>query len=331
MTIAVTPVATHRGETVHEARLTSDSVALSLLSYGAVVRDWKVRDRTGTPRTVTLGFETFEPYPAHSRSFGVVAGRVANRIAEGRFTLDGERHALDRNEGRHHLHGGRAGFGQRLWAMAADGDTLHLTLTSADGDMGYPGRVAVTVDVTLADATVTFDMTAVPDRPTPVALAQHSYYALGGPTAEHVLMVDADRITATDRDNIPTGTLAAVAGTPLDFRTPRRVGDVPIDNNFCLNGRDRPAVAGAPAVTLEGEAMRLSLTTDRPGVQVYNAANMPPIPVPGLDGVRYGPFAGIALEAQDWPDAVNHPTFPSVIATPERPYRQTTRITITPR
>lgn len=323
--MSVRQIGSFEGEAVWEARLVSSAgVEVAVMSYGAAIRDWRVPDGSGVPQVVTLGFETFDPYPEHSRSFGIIAGRIANRVRNGRFTLNGRSYQLDRNKGPDHLHGGSRGLGRRLWSLEADETRARLTITSPDGEMGYPGGVDFTVEISLEGHTVTFDMTGVPDTPTPIALAQHSYYHLGGPVADHRLCVDADRVTVTDERNLPTGRLAAVAGTELDFRAPRRIGEQEIDHNFCLTGT-------SPAATLEGAAMRLALTTDRPGLQVFDAYDFPQIPVPGLEGRRYGPFAGVALEAQDWPDAVNHANFPDVIATPDRPYRQLTRVSIAPR
>lgn len=245
-------------------------------------------------------------------------------MREGRFELGGRTVRLDLNKGPDHLHGGSRGLGRRLWSLEADGRRARLSITSPDGEMGYPGTARIVVEIALDGHTVTFDMTGTVDEPTPLALAQHSYYHLGGRTADHRLMVAADRVTVTDERNVPTGALAEVAGTGLDFRTPRPIGETALDHNFCLDGT-------SPAATLEGEAMRLSLETDRPGLQVFDAFDFPEIPVPGLGGRRYGPFAGVALEAQDWPDSVNHDHFPDVIATPDRPYRQTTRVAIAPR
>lgn len=320
--MTVRRIGTHGGEPVLEARLASDAgVELAVMSWGAAVRDWRVPDASGAMRIVTLGFETFEPYPEHSRSFGIVAGRLANRVREGRFSLGGRTIQLDRNKGPDHLHGGGRGLGRRIWNLEADERRARLTITSPDGEMGYPGNVDFTVEIALDGHTVTFDMTGVPDEPTPIALAQHSYYHLGGPLSEHRLMVAADRVTVTDERNVPTGALAEVAGTDLDFRAPRRLGDTRLDDNFCLTG-------ASPAAVLESEAMRLELDTDRPGLQVFTADDFPEFPVPGLGGRRYGPRAGVALEAQDWPDSVNHDHFPDVVATPDRPYRQTTRVTI---
>ncbi|ORE95733.1 aldose 1-epimerase [Stappia sp. 22II-S9-Z10] len=313
----------HNGTPVLQATLVSDAATVSLISYGAAVQSWLVHGPNG-PMQATLGFDTFVPYPEWSRSFGVIAGRIANRVRDGRFHLDGVAYQLDQNEGRNHLHGGSEGLGNRLWSLESDGRAARLTYTSPDGHMGYPGTVHFTVDVVLDGPTLTFEMTGVPDRPTPIALAQHSYYNLGGPAAEHVLHILAQDMTVTDAANVSTGELAPVAGTEYDFLTPRPIGDMELDANFCLAER-------APAATLSGRDMTLVLSTDRPGLQAYNSVTLPQIPVPGLGGAMYGPFHAVALEAQDWPDAVNHDTFPSIIATPDRPYRQTTSITITPR
>ena len=315
----------HEGRPVHEAMLRSDAgVEVSLLSYGALVRDWRVPDRNERPRTVTLGFDTFEPYPQHSRSFGIIAGRVANRVRDGRFTLGGQTYQLVRNDGGNHLHGGSVGLGRRVWTMEADDAHARLTIDSADGEMGYPGKVRFIVEVRLEGFALSFTMRGEPDRATPIALAQHSYYALGGDPRAHELTVAARRVTATDERNVATGEVVDVDGTRYDFRSPRPVGSGKIDINYCLDRCD-------PAAVLVGETMRLTLTTDRPGLQVYNAHDMPIIPVPGLGGARYAPYAGIALEAQDWPDALNNAHFPKIIATPDAPYEQRTTVTIAPR
>lgn len=315
---------THPDGPVHQATLRSSAAEVDVLSYGAILRDWRVADAGGALRTITLGFDSFEPYLANPRSFGIVAGRIANRVRNASFTLGGTTYHLDANEPPHHLHGGSRGLGRQLWALEADERRARLTVTSPDGEMGYPGSVRFAVEITLDGPTLTFDMTGTPDEPTPVSLAQHSYYNLtGGPTvAGHTLWAAADRTTATDAELIPTGAIVPLEGD-RDFRTPRPVDAVPLDLNLCLTDND-------PAANLEGGGLRLTLSTDQPGLQVYNGHNMTDVTAPGLGGRRYGPYAGLALEAQHWPDAVHHPQFPSVIATPERPYRQTTRITVAP-
>lgn len=315
----------HPDGPVHQATLASDVAEVDILSYGAILRDWRVKTPTGW-RTVTLGFDTFEPYLANPRSFGIVAGRVVNRIRGARFTLDGVEHRLEENRPPHHIHGGSNGIGKRLWTMEATSKGVRLTIDSEDGDMGYPGHARITVDFRLDGAALTFDMTGEVDRPGPISLAQHSYYNLSGAQTveDHVFQVPASRRTALDDAFVATGALVDVA--PYDARTPRRVGTQPLDLNYCLD----PRPADEPAGRVSAGGLALTLHTDQPGLQVYNAFNMTDVGAPGLGGRHYGAFAGLALEAQHWPNAVHHPHFPSVIARPGAPYRQTTTVTIAP-
>ncbi|MEM0906677.1 MAG: aldose epimerase family protein [Pseudomonadota bacterium] len=317
-------IATHEGRDVRQAILRDGEVSVTFLSFGAILSDWRVPDRRGVAQSVTLGFDQFAPYRDSDRAFGIIAGRVANRIKNARFPFEGTVVEVDRNLGEHHIHGGALGLGRQHFDLEADASTARLTLKSPDGAMGYPGNVDFTFDIALKGHTLTFDLKAVPDRPTPVALAQHSYFRLGAPAQEHVMTIHAANTTALDEALIPTGAIVPVEGTALDFRAPRTIGDTQIDRNFCLDQKD-------PAVVLETEAYALTLRTDRPGLQVYNGFNFPTFDVAGHDGIHYGPYPGIALEAQDFPDALNNPSFPSIIVTPDRPYRQVTSITITPK
>ncbi|MEM8550818.1 MAG: aldose epimerase family protein [Pseudomonadota bacterium] len=321
--MTITTVGTIGDRTVKQATLSSGDATVTILSYGAILRDWRVTGPDGVARSVTLGFADLTPYAANIKSFGIVAGRIANRVRDARFTLDGAVHHLDVNHGRDHLHGGAEGLGKQHYLMGADGASARLIHESPDGAMGYPGNVTFTFDITLKGHTLTFDLRAVPDRPTPIALAQHSYYRLGAPLAEHRLTIAADTVTSVDARNIPTGAFTPVAGGPLDFRTARTLGNAELDHNFCLTGAD-------PAAVLETELYRLTLSTDRPGLQAYSAYNFPRFTDQGHDGAQYGPHAGLALEAQDYPNAVNIPDFGNVIATPEAPYRQVTSVTIAP-
>ena len=311
------------GKPVYEAVLRDGDVSISVLSHGATMRDWRVPDASGKAQSVILGFDDIGPYTDNKRSFGILAGRIANRVRDGRFTLDGKAYQLDQNQNGNHLHGGRDGISRQHWTMEADDKSARLTLRSPDGAMGYPGNVDFTFVITLDGHTVTFDITAVPDRPTPIAPAQHNYYRLGAPLAEHVMTIAADRTTAVDEALIPTGALNPVDGTPLDFRAPKRIGDQRIDDNFCLTGAE-------PACRVETDAYALTMTTDRPGLQVFTGFTLPQFETEGHDGIVYGPFAGLALEAQNYPDTVNNPGFGDVTATPDRPYRQTTQVTIVP-
>ena len=316
----------YQGREVREAVLESAHARIAILNYGCVIRDWRV-DADGRAVPCVLGFEDFEPYPAHSKSFSIIAGRVANRTARGRFSLDGVDYQLPVNNGPNHLHGGPEGLGKRVWEMEADEGSVTLAYHSPDGEMGYPGAVEFRVTFRLEGTRLTCEMTGRPDRPTPINLAQHNYYNLNGhgDILGHVLEVDAEAYTPVDDTQIPTGIIAPVDGTVLDFRRPTRIGDadperIGADHNLVLReGRD----ISTPAAVLRSEetGLRLTVRTDQPGVQLFTAKPME-IAVPGHDGAAYGPYGGVCLEAQHFPDSLNRPDWPSIIATPERPYTQ---------
>jgi aldose 1-epimerase len=315
------------GRPVREATLRSDAgVMLKLMNWGGVVRDWQV-PVAGTMRRVVLGLDDPADYPQHSPHFGAIAGRYANRIAKGRFTLDGQTHQLPCNNGENHLHGGPQGFGKRFWDLEADGREARLTLVSPAGDAGYPGTVQVAVTYRLDGHRVSIDFHAETDAPTPVNLVQHHYFNLmgGGDVLDHRLTLAADAVTEVDAGLIPTGRLLPVEDTAFDFRRPRpfRAADgtpQPFDTNFVLDaGRDR----AGPAAVLQAPdgSLTLRLWTDRPGVQVYNGAKVA-VAAPGLGGAQYGAYAGVCLEDQDFPDAPNHAHFPAAILRPGTPYRR---------
>lgn len=313
------------GEDVMRAVLEDGDVSVNILNYGAVTQDWRV-PLNGARRSVVLGFEEFNDYPKYSRSFGIIAGRVANRTKHGRFALDGVTYQLPVNPAGHHLHGGDRGLGKRLWNIEADGSrAVRLTYRSEDGEEGYPGSVEFKLDVRLDGNAVTYEMKAQPDRRTPINLAQHSYYNLGeGDVLDHKIRIPASTYTAVDEELIPTGELASVAGTHFDFRQAVTFGEIDperlgIDLNLVLDdARD----ISAPAVEMShGNGSSLTLWTDQPGVQVFNAPQMQ-VPVPGLNGKDCGPFSGLCLEAQHFPDSLNHDHFPSIIHSPDRPYHQ---------
>jgi len=324
----------HNGQEVREAVLESAGARIAIMNYGCVIRDWRV-EAQGRAIPCVLGFESFDPYPEHSKSFSIIAGRVANRTAGGRFTLDDETYQLPINNGPNHLHGGPEGLGKRIWEMEADGDAVALSYHSPDGEMGYPGAVDFRVVFRLNGARLTCEMTARPDRPTPINLAQHNYYNLNGARdiRGHILQIDADRYTPVDDVLIPTGVLAPVEGTQLDFRTPARIGDrdpdrVGADHNLVLNaGRTEET----PAAVLRSDetGLQLSIRTDQPGIQLFTAAPMQ-IGVPGHDGVTYGPYGGVCLEAQHYPDSLNRPDWPPIIAAPHAPYFQWLEMEIAP-
>jgi len=328
------PVATFAGTDVLEIDLVApDGTTARVLTFGATMRDLAIPMPDGTRRRVVLGFERAEDYLANPDYLGVTAGRHANRIGGGRFALDGREHRLSLNErGRTHLHGGLAGFSHRPWRLvAASEDAVTMALTSPDGEEGYPGAVEARCSYRLrAPATLVVEMTATTDAPTIVNLAHHSYFTLtpGAPVTGHALEVAAARYTPVDADLIPTGEIAAVAGTPLDFRVPRPVGEAHgLDHNFVLDGH-RPG-AFAFAARVAAADLTLEVWTDQPGLQVYDGAYLADAGPVGLDGARQFPNAGLCLEPQSFPDGPNKPHFPSPVLRPGEIYRQVTEYRFT--
>ena len=322
--------ATREGEDVHRIALRNGALRANVITWGAVLQDLRLADHDAP---LVLGFERFEHYPDHSPHCGAIAGRVANRIAHARFELDGRTFEVDANLlGKHQLHGGSAGFGRRVWRVAdAAGAHVTLEITSPDGDMGFPGTLTARCTYRLVDpGTLRIEIEAATDAPTLCNLAHHSYFNLdgGADVLDHRLRIDADRVTPLDADLIPTGETLAVAGTPYDFRAERPIrlevdGErFRYDVNYCLGDAPQElrtiAVARSPV-----SGITMETRTTEPGVQFYDAAKLD-LAVPGLDGARYGPCAGFCLEAQRWPDAPNHPDFPSAVLRPGERYTQIT-------
>lgn len=304
------------GRPVDMGRLVAGNMEVNLLSFGATTRDWKIGGRS-----VILGYDDPAEYGDDPFYLGIIAGRVANRIAGSRFTLAGEEVVLDANIGPNHLHGGPRGLGKRFWQMEADsaGNALRLSYVSGHGDGGYPGRASFEVVVSLTDTRLSYEMRATVDRPTPIALAQHNYYTLtGGTIWDHILAVPAAEYLDVDEGLIPTGARSPVDGTALDFRVPRPIGDAApnrevLDSCLVLDGSEPVAELTAPG------APTLRFYSNQPGLQVYNGAY--------LDH-PFAPFTGLCLEPEAFPDAVNHPGFPSMIVTPDAPYLQTLSIEV---
>ena len=280
----------------------------------------------------------------------MVVGRYGNRIANGRFTLDGRTYALATNNGPNHLHGGLKGFDKVVWVAEGfeRGGSVGVTYrhVSPDGDEGYPGRVEVRVSYTLSPSNeLAVDYEATTDRPTPINLTQHSYFNLAGDASGdvlgHQLTIDADRFTPVDATLIPTGELAPVAGTPFDFRQPTTIGariaaDHPqlktgngYDHNFVLNGwspGSSQALHHAARAVDPGSGRTLDVATTEPGVQFYSG-NFLDGTVVGKSGRAYGRRHGFCLETQHFPDSPNHPAFPSTILRPGDTYRSRTVFT----
>lgn len=296
----------------------------AVLAFGATLQWLRLPGPDGRPVDLVLGFDRVEDYARLPGAVGATVGRFANRIAHGRFTLNGRTFTLERNqEGRHHLHGGYRGFGLRLWALEVEeaACAVLLRLLSPDGDGGYPGRLEASCRYALGDDDVlSIEMRATTDAPTPVNLVNHAYWNLagGGTIDGHRLQLFADRVLETDADTVPTGRILEVAGTALDYRTARRLDDLGpprLDHCFLVPGEGLRSVA-----RLEDPASGrvLELAADQPGVQVYSAFKLD---VPGRGGVHYGPRSGLCLETEALPDAPNQPHFPSAILRPGEVYR----------
>jgi aldose 1-epimerase len=279
-----------------------------------------------------LGYDTFESYPAHSPYFGAACGPVANRIKEGRFTIDGVTHELDRNQGgRHTLHSGKDNLGRRPWTIVArDRRSVTLATVSEDGDMGFPGRLIATCTYILAEpATLRVIFTATTDKATPINFAHHSYFNLDGSAdiLDQRLQVFADLRTVTDAELIPTGEIVSVVDTPWDFRSDRPIrfdtpdGPYKYDGNFVL--KSVGALAHASTAWSPKSGVTLECWTTEPGLQFYDGAKIHS-PEPGLGGALYGGRAGFCLEAQRFPDAVNNAHFLGGVTRPGEVYQQTT-------
>jgi aldose 1-epimerase len=294
-----------------------------------------VPDRKGALGDVVLGFDNLAQYVKGHPCFGCTVGRVANRIAKGRFTLDGKTYTLAINNGPNHLHGGLKGFDKKVWkGEAQPGAAVKFTYTSPDGEEGYPGTVAVAVTMSLTDANeLRLDYRATTDRATPVTLTNPSYFNLAGQgdVLRHELMIAADNYTPFDSTQIPTGEIKPVKGTPLDFTEPKAIGlrlsqlrAVPpgYDHNFVLNGGGKQLALAARVYEPESGRVIEVLTTET-GVQLYTANGLDGSLI-GKRGVAYPRHGGFCLETEHFPDSVNQPAFPSIILRPDQIYRQAT-------
>jgi aldose 1-epimerase len=320
--------------------LTNGRMTAKVMTFGAILTELDVPDRHGKLTDVVLGFDNLKSYLAGHPHFGATTGRVANRIAKGRFTLDGKEYKLATNNGPNSLHGGLKGFDKVVWkgqdVSGKGGAAVKFTYRSPDGEEGYPGNldVGVTYTVTPDDA-LRIDYTATTDKPTPVNLTNHSYFNLAGPASGpilgHEVMIVADQYTPVDDTLIPTGELKPVKGTPLDFTTPTTIGDrinelkaepIGYDHNYVING-DPKALKLAANVRDPESGRVMEMYTTEPGVQLYTG-NFLDGSVKGKGGVVYKQHQALCLEAQHFPDAVNQPSFPSIILRPGETYKQTT-------
>ncbi|HUG92136.1 MAG TPA: aldose epimerase family protein [Planctomycetaceae bacterium] len=325
-------------------------MSVSIINYGAIVTSVNVPDRNGRPGNVTLGFGVLDRYRGDDPCYGAICGRFANRIAFGKFTLDGAEYQLATNNGPHHLHGGEKGFNEAVWqgrlltSDMLDGDAVGVELTHAspDGDEGYPGNLNVTVRYTLNNQNeLRIDYEATTDKPTPLNLTNHCYWNLAGlappgirgnapDVLDHLMLIHADRYVAVDETLIPTGELAEVKDTPLDFTEPmeigKRIGELKQDKpnggyDHCYVIRGEPGkLRPAARVVHPGSGRVMEIETTEPGVQFYTGNFLD-----GSDSAGgFGQHQGFCLECQHYPDSPNQPEFPNTILRPREVYRQTT-------
>jgi aldose 1-epimerase len=319
-------------------------MVVKITDYGCIVTEIHVPDKAGKTADVALGFDNLKGYLGKSPFFGAVAGRVANRIAKGKFSLDGRDYALAVNNGPNALHGGLKGFDKKVWTFRAGEQVpgfpgVDFHYKSQDGEEGYPGNLDAYVSYRLGDDNdLRIDYFATTDKATPVNLTNHSYFNLAGQghgtILDHVVTMAADEYTPVDDTLIPTGELKSVKGTPFDFTTPHAIGErikqvggnpVGYDHNFVFRqprgDANKPAFGVRVKEPTSGRVMTMSTT--EPGVQFYTG-NFLDGTVAGKGGVKYPQYGGFCLEAQHFPDSINHPTFPSVVLRPGQNYQQTT-------
>jgi aldose 1-epimerase len=322
------------GEPVYEIALRSPSgVEAKILNWGAVIRDLVVPTAQG-PQRVVLGLERLEDYVDHSPHLGAVAGRYANRIRNGTFSLDGITYQLDKNFlGKHCLHGGRAAFGARVWELSDwDDHSVTLILISRDGESGFPGTMTVCCRYELRDDFVLrAELTAVCDKPTPVNLALHSYFNLDGSEtiSDHELTIHSDMITVADEDRIPTGEVRSVQNTPHDFRLARPIGtrlsdgvDFTFDQNYLLR-EQAGSFREAAILRSRKNGLAMAVWTTEPCIQFYDSSHLN-VPVSGLEGQILKPKTSVCLEPQNCPDSPNISHFLNSILRPGEIYRQIT-------
>lgn len=318
----------------------SHGMEARISNFGALLVSLKVPDRAGHLADVVLGFDTFEEYYRAKRFYGATVGRFANRIAGGRFTLDGVTYSLAKNSGENSIHGGVRGFNKVLWReVSANRSSLELGYRSKDGEEGYPGNLDAQVKFTVTEANeLRIDYSAETDKPTVINLTNHSFFNLSGEgngdVLNYIVTIDADRFTPVNAGLIPTGELHLVAGTAFDFRRPAAIGarihdDDPqlkigkgFDHNYVLN--HKPGELGIAARVNDPQSGRtMTVSTTEPGVQFYTANNLDGAGG-GKGGHIYRPYSAVCFETQHFPDSPNQPSFPTTVLRPGQKFRSTT-------
>lgn len=304
---------------------------VTLTNYGAILVSVEVPDRAGNKANVNLGFDNLQGYLGGHPHFGSTIGRFANRIAQGKFSLDGQTYTLAVNNGPNHLHGGKIGFDKQVWQaeemQAADAVGVRFSLVSPDGQEGYPGTLSVVAEYTWNEQNeLRSTFRATTDRATVVNLTNHAYWNLAGAgqgsVLQHVLQLNCDRYLAVDETLIPTGQIASVAGTPLDFREPQAIGqrikDLPAtkgyDHCYVVNG-SAGTLRSCGKATDPDSGRSMEVLTTQPGVQLYTANHL---------GEPWGQHGAFCLETQHYPDAPNRPEFPTTRLNPGEQFEQTT-------
>ena len=327
-----------QGRTARLFTLESDLLRVSITDYGGILVSLEASDHSGTRDHLVLGFDDVSGYVDNRGSFGALLGRNANRIAEGRINIDGHVYELSKNENGATLHGGADGFGKRFWSVTAfDARRLTLGLVSGDGDQGFPGEITAEATWSLDGADLSLTFAARTTKPTPLSLSAHPYFNLDGPLARdclnHRVEIFAESYLPTDRRQIPTGEITAVADTPFDFRRGRSIGDRirepdeqlrygrGYDHYFILSQEDPAALRPAARVRSARSGRVLEILTTQPGLQFLYRQQ--PRRIRTGPGGLYRQSAGFAFEPQGFPNAPNQPNFPSTILRPGETYRQT--------
>jgi aldose 1-epimerase len=324
------------GTPIEQFTLGSGWMEVDLITYGATLTAIRVPDREGRPGNVTLALPNLEAYLGKNYYLGAVCGRYANRIAGGKFSLDGQEYALPINNGPNSLHGGLQGFNRKVWQATQIEDGVELSYLSPDGEEGYPGNLAVTVRYILSSENeLWIEYRATTDHPTVVNLTNHAYFNLAGrgDVLGHGLELFAEQYTPVDATQIPTGALAPVEGTPFDFRTPHTIGErihepypqlligKGYDHNFVLGQPRTMKLAARVTEPVSGRGME-TLTTE-PGIQFYSG-NFMTGELMGASGEPLNQYSGFCLETQHYPDSPNQPQFPSTVLRPGETYHSIT-------
>ncbi len=320
----------------------SNGVEMSVINYGGIITSLKTIDKQGQFADVVLGFDSLSSYLKGSPYFGALIGRYGNRIAKGKFTLDGTSYKLATNNNENHLHGGLKGFDKVFWNIEVlpDSSSLKLTYTSADGEEGYPGNLSSEVVYTLTDADeLKIDYHASTDKKTIVNLTQHTYFNLTGDANQdilsHQLMMDAPQLLPVDKTLIPTGELKSVTNTPFDFNTSTTIGSriaqddaqlkfgLGYDHCWVLKPSDGKTLRKVAELSEPTSGRVIEVSTTEPGLQFYSG-NFLDGTLIGKGGIAYKHRSGLCLETQHYPDSPNKPSFPSVVLSPGEHYSTST-------